>query len=273
MSLSYRCFGSAGKPALVLLHGFLGSAADWSALMPLLIDDFFLIAIDLPGHGASQWEEQDDCGCEYFCHRLEQTMQAVALDHKLNSHFRFNVLGYSLGGRLAMVYASAYGDRIERLFLEGAHPGLVSEQARQERYQSDLHWASRFAGEPLTQVLHDWYQQSVFADLTGQQVAALIDQRTGVNGLLLAKAMMAFSLSKQPDYRRNLVRLRAEKQLHIHYLHGSRDHKFAQLGQQLLAESAVDTVDSISQCGHNVHRQQPGAMAQLLCVLSGVSYE
>lgn len=200
-------------------------------------------------------------------------MQAVAHNHKVSSTFCFSVLGYSLGGRLAMVYASAFGDRIERLFLEGAHPGLVSDQARQERYQSDLHWASRFAGEPLTQVLHDWYRQPVFADLNDQQIEALIAQRADVNGTSLAKAMMAFSLSKQPDYRRDLMRLRAEKQRPIHYLHGSRDHKFGQLGQQLLAGSAVDTVDSISQCGHNVHRQQPGAMAQLLCVLSGVSYE
>ena len=256
-----------------MLHGFLGSAADWSVLITLLKDDFFLIAVDLPGHGASQWQEQDDRGGQYFCRRLEQTMRAVACDHKLAPSFCFSVLGYSLGGRLAMVYASAYGDRIERLFLEGAHPGLVSEQARQERYQSDLHWASRFACDPLTQVLYDWYQQPVFADLNERQTEVLIAQRSGVNGSLLAKVMMAFSLSRQPDYRPDLVRLRVECQCPIHYVHGFRDHKFARLGQQLLAESAVDTVDSVSQCGHNVHRQQPEAMAQLLCVLSGVRNE
>ena len=273
MSLAYYCYGSTSAPALVLLHGFLGSAADWSALITRLKDDYFLIVIDLPGHGASQWQEQDDQGSQYFCHRLEQTLQAVASDHKLLPSFGFSVLGYSLGGRLAMACASAFADRIERLFLEGAHPGLLCEQARQERHHSDLHWARRFAGEPLPQVLHDWYQQPVFADLNQRQIEALIAQRSGVNGSLLAKAMMAFSLSRQPDYRPALVRLRVEQQCPIHYVHGIRDHKFARVGQQLLAESAVDTVDSISQCGHNVHRQQPEAMAQLLCVLSGVRNE
>ena len=274
MSLAYCCYGSASAPALVLLHGFLGSAADWSALIALLKDDFFLIAVDLPGHGASQWQEQDDRGGQYFCHRLEQTMRAVACDHKLVPSFCFSVLGYSLGGRLAMACASsAFADRIERLFLEGAHPGLVGEQARQERQHSDLHWARRFACEPLTQVLCDWYQQPVFADLNEQQAEELIAQRSGVDGSLLAKVMMAFSLSRQPDYRSDLVRLRVERQCPIHYVHGLRDHKFARLGQQLLAEGAVDTVDSISQCGHNVHRQQPEAMTQLLCVLSGVRNE
>ena len=273
MSLAYYCYGSTSTPALVLLHGFLGSAADWSALITLLKNDFFLIAVDLPGHGASQWQEQDDRGGQYFCHRLEQTMRAVACDHKLDPSFCFSVLGYSLGGRLAMVCASAFADRIERLFLEGAHPGLVCEQVRRERQHSDLHWARRFACEPLIQVLYDWYQQPVFADLNERQIEALIAQRSGANGPLLAKVMMAFSLSRQPDYRPDLVRLRVEKQFSIHYVHGIRDHKFARLGQELLAESAVDTVDSISQCGHNVHRQQPEAMAQLLCVLSGVRNE
>ena len=166
-----------------------------------------------------------------------------------------------------------FAHRIERLFLEGAHPGLVGEQVRQERYRSDLHWAKRFASEPLVQVLRDWYQQPVFADLHAQQVQSLIAQRASGSGQLLAEAMMAFSLAKQPDYRGSLSRLKTETHVPIHYVYGSNDHKFAQLGQQLLAKKVINSVHSINQCGHNVHRQQPGAMAQLLRVLSGVRYE
>ncbi len=272
MSLAYDCYGSVGAPPLLLLHGFLGNAGDWSAVVTLLKDDYYLIVVDLPGHGASRWDEQDNQGTHHFCHRLAQTIQTVAR-HKGVDLARVSMLGYSLGGRLAMAYATAFPQRIARLFLEGAHPGLVGEQARQERYRSDLHWAKRFASEPLAQVLRDWYQQPVFADLHAQQVQSLIAQRVSGSGQLLAEAMMAFSLAKQPDYRDSLSRLKTEAHVPIHYVYGSNDHKFAQLGQQLLAEKVISSVHLINQCGHNVHRQQPEAMARLLRVLSGVRDE
>jgi len=272
VSLAYCCYGDISAPPLLLLHGFLGNVADWSALVSLLENDFYLIAVDLPGHGASSWQELDNQGGQSFGHRLEQTLQAVAHHNRVDLS-RISMLGYSLGGRLAMACATAFAHRIERLFLEGAHPGLVGEQARRERYHSDWHWAKRFAGEPLARVLHDWYRQPVFADLSEQQVQLLIAQRANGSGQQLAEAMMAFSLSKQPDYRRALWQLKTEAQVPIHYIHGANDHKFAQLGQQLLSEQVISSVYSISQCGHNVHRQQPEAMAQLLRVLSGVRDE
>ncbi len=272
MSLAYCCHGDINAPPLLLLHGFLGSVADWSALVALLEGDFYLIAVDLPGHGVSCWQEPDSRGSQYFCHRLEQTIQTVAHHNRVDLS-RISMLGYSLGGRLASAYAIAFAHRIERLFLEGAHPGLVCEQARQERYHSDLHWAKRFADEPLAQVLHDWYRQPVFADLHEQDIQSLIAQRANGDGQLLAEAMMAFTLSKQPDYRRALWQLKTKTKVPIYYIHGANDHKFAQLGQQLLSEQIISSVYSISQCGHNVHRQQPEAMAQLLRVLSGVRYE
>lgn len=270
MSLAYCCHGDINAPPLLLLHGFLGSIADWSALVALLEGDFYLIAVDLPGHGASCWQEQDSRGSQYFCHRLDQTIQTVAQHNRVDLS-RISMLGYSLGGRLASAYAIAFAQRIERLFLEGAHPGLVCEQARQERYHSDLKWANRFAKEPLAQVLRDWYQQPVFADLHEREIQLLIAQRANGDGQLLAEAMMAFTLSKQPDYRRDLLRLRAEAKVPIYFVHGANDHKFAQIGRQLLAESVINSVYPINRCGHNVHRQQPGSLAWLLRVLSGVT--
>ncbi|WP_419536792.1 2-succinyl-6-hydroxy-2,4-cyclohexadiene-1-carboxylate synthase [Endozoicomonas sp.] len=268
MSLSYYCSGAANAPALVLLHGFLGSAGDWQPLLALLKDDYHLIAVDLPGHGSSQWVEEDAQGADYFCHRLEQTIQTIEQIEGISLK-PFNLLGYSLGGRLAMAYTIAYPERVEKLLLEGAHPGLVSEQERSERYQSDLQWARRFREEPVAEVLWDWYKQPVFSDLDDSQIRSLIHERSKGSGLLLADALVSFSLSKQPNYRQALCQFRAGSALSpcVHYFYGENDHKFGQLGQHLLAEHVIHSVHPVAGCGHNVHREQPEAMARLLRTL------
>ncbi|USE34446.1 2-succinyl-6-hydroxy-2,4-cyclohexadiene-1-carboxylate synthase [Endozoicomonas sp. SCSIO W0465] len=271
MSLSYYCSGNVNAPVLVLLHGFLGSASDWCSLLALLKEDYYLITVDLPGHGLSHWVEDDVQGADYFCHRLEQTVQTIE-QMEGGSLIRFNLLGYSLGGRLAMAYTIAFPERVEKLLLEGAHPGLISEQERSERYQSDLHWAGRFRNEPVADVLWDWYKQPVFSDLDDSQIRSLIHERSKGSGLLLADALMSFSLSKQPNYCRALSRLKAECQQRtgsplfpsVHYFYGEHDRKFGQIGQHLLTEQVIHSIHPVVGCGHNVHREQPDVMARLL---------
>ena len=253
MILSCYEKGPKNAPVLVLLHGFLGSNTDWKELIKLLENDFRLLSIDLPGHGSSPWRANH--GFKGFSQALEQTLEQQAV-------YSFSLLGYSLGGRLAIVYASTYPHRVERLILESTNPGLVTLKEREQRHRSDLYWARCFCQQPLAEVLDKWYRQSVFSDLSKQQVKDLIHQRMRGNGHRLAKAMMAFSLSRQPDYRAELSRLR--NTIPIHYLHGANDHKFAALAQQLLARQQVNSVHSVLGAGHNAHWQQPTMIAQLL---------
>lgn len=248
---------------MLLLHGFLGSADDWQPLISALRSDCFLIDIDLPGHGASQWHEKDTEGFDYFCHRLEQAILTMEQKEKV-SLSRFNFLGYSLGGRLAMAYSTTFPDRVEQLILEGAHPGLVNESEKEIRFQSDLIWSKRFSHEPLAEVLRDWYKQPVFSNLSESQIGALILQRlegrSEDSAQSLAEVLMTFSLSKQLDYRQAISRLTVP----VHYFYGENDQKFGLLGQSLLSENLISSVQPVAGCGHNVHREQPVAMAGLL---------
>lgn len=267
MNLSFYCSGNVNAPVVMLLHGFLGSAKDWWSLMEFLKDDYYLIAIDLSGHGSSQWVAEDKQGHSSFCHRLEQTVQCIERVEGICLK-QFSLLGYSLGGRLAMAYTIAFPQRIERLLLEGAHPGLTSEQERSARYKSDCQWAWRFRQEPVADVLWDWYKQPVFSGLNDCQIRSLIDERSKGRGALLADVLMTFSLSKQPNYCRALYQLRMGSPYpSIHYFHGGNDYKFGSLGRHLLAERVIHSVHSVRECGHNVHREQPETMARLLRAL------
>ncbi len=253
MKLSCYVKSTKSEPVLILLHGFLGSSADWQELVNILQDDFRILTVDLPGHGDSPWSAEYDF--DRFCQALKQTIEQQGINS-------FSLLGYSLGGRLAMAYACAHPDQVEQLILESANPGLVTLEQREQRHRSDLEWHQRFQQQPLTEVLAEWYRQPIFADLTQRQVQHLIRVRMKGDGRSLAEVIMAFSLANQPDYRAELFRLRNTTP--IHYIHGAKDHKFAALAQQLLAEQLVDSAHSVLGAGHNVHWQQPATLARLL---------
>jgi 2-succinyl-6-hydroxy-2,4-cyclohexadiene-1-carboxylate synthase len=151
------------KPTLVFLHGFLGSANDWSALIEQL-PDCDCIAFDLPGHGDAR--EQRLNRMIDFPHWLNQQLQQRDISN-------YHLLGYSLGGRLALQFAATQPTGLQSLLLENAHPGLSSVAERKIRASADARWARRFYREPLADMLTDWYQQPVFADLNPTERAQL----------------------------------------------------------------------------------------------------
>ena len=89
-----------GKP-IVLLHGFLESISMWKNLTPVLRKKFRVVAIDLPGHGAS--------GCLGYIHTMSEmadVVKAVIAELKLDDII---MIGHSMGGYVALAYAEKYG--------------------------------------------------------------------------------------------------------------------------------------------------------------------
>lgn len=240
-----------GRPAL-LVHGFLGSGSDWSALLPHLAARP-LYCPDLPGHGRTPpLAEPGLVACADW---LLALLDRHAID-------QVHLLGYSLGGRIALSFASRYPERLASLTLEAAHPGLADQALgeRQQRLGQDQQWASRFANQPLAEVLAAWYQQPLFAELSGHQRQQLVAARSHNHGPALATMVTACSLASQPDLRPIIAALPCP----VHYLHGSDDVKFALLAAQLAASLPSLQCHTIAAAGHNAHRAQPAAMAALL---------
>jgi pimeloyl-ACP methyl ester carboxylesterase len=106
--LRVRLLSRGGGPPLVLLHGVSLSAAAWAPLFPAL-SGCRLLAVDLPGHGLS-----DPTGHrrghvrQYARVLIDDILDALGLDEA-------PVVGYSLGGMLALWYAAAGAERISRL--------------------------------------------------------------------------------------------------------------------------------------------------------------
>ncbi|MEQ4675531.1 2-succinyl-6-hydroxy-2,4-cyclohexadiene-1-carboxylate synthase [Providencia vermicola] len=233
-------------PWLIWLHGLLGSADDW---LPVIgqFNDYRSLAINLPGHGGSQKET-----CQGFEHFDEQLIRLLQY-HQVDEYY---LIGYSLGARLAMHFACFYQPKgLLGLVIEGGNVGLDDMQARRDREKNDKAWAQRFRTEPIKKVLNDWYQQTVFADLSPEQRNKLIELRQENNPHGIADMLESTSLSQQPFLVPNLHQLSCP----YHYFCGERDQKFRSVSQQYTLPLTL-----IENAGHNAHRENPTGYATAL---------
>ena len=237
--------GQPGHPWLVFLHGFSGDCHEWLTVGQAF-GAYSRLYIDLPGHGGSANIAANSLA--EVGHLVEKTLNSYNI-------LKYWLVGYSLGGRVAMYFACQPREGLCGLVVEGGHPGLTDENQRLLRRHGDAAWAERFRREPLTQVFADWYQQPVFASLDAAQRAALIALRSRNNGGALAAMLQASSLAEQPDL---CEPLRA-REFPFHYLCGERDGKFRAIADELSATTHV-----INHAGHNAHRENPDAVVACL---------
>ena len=187
--------GKPGLPWLVFLHGFSGDCHEWQEVGEAFAD-YSRLYVDLPGHGGSAAISVD--GFDDVTDLLRKTLVSYNI-------LDFWLVGYSLGGRVAMMAACQGLTGLCGVIVEGGHPGLQNAEQRAERQRSDRQWAQRFCTEPLTAVFADWYQQPVFASLNDDQRRELVVLRSNNNGATLAAMLEATSLAVQPDLRANLA--------------------------------------------------------------------
>ena len=101
--------GSGGLP-VVFLHSLAGNAAHWQAQLDRLRGSRRAIAVELRGHGRSDPPGNGDYRLPSLAGDLEAAVDALGLE-------RFALAGHSLGGGVAVAYAGAHPERVERLFL------------------------------------------------------------------------------------------------------------------------------------------------------------
>jgi pimeloyl-ACP methyl ester carboxylesterase len=102
--LNYLVWGDSAKPPLILVHGGAAHAMWWSVLAPQLSRHYYVIAPDLSGHGDSGQREA------YPLETWAEEVMAVSMD--AGGIGPPVLVGHSMGGRVSIVAAAAYGDRL-----------------------------------------------------------------------------------------------------------------------------------------------------------------
>jgi pimeloyl-[acyl-carrier protein] methyl ester esterase len=116
-ALYYEVHGEGCGRDLVLLHGWSMNLRVWDGLVRALVPQFRVIAVDLPGHGASSWDAQAATPAAQAW-RVHETLAPLTE--------RYALLGWSLGGQLALDLAAALPAAIERLALIATTPKFLA---------------------------------------------------------------------------------------------------------------------------------------------------
>jgi 2-succinyl-6-hydroxy-2,4-cyclohexadiene-1-carboxylate synthase len=231
----------------VLLHGFTHTSASWDPVIRALRGRRVL-APDIRGHGRASSNSP-------------VTLGAVIEDVTSLVPERFVLAGYSMGGRIALHVAFAIPERIERLILIGASPGIADPRARQVRRESDERLASEFEQLSIQPLADRW--EEVTSVLAGQptKVRELVRaDRLRNTPTGLARALRGLGTGALPSLWERLPGLSTPVQLVL----GERDRKFIAVAEQMRSQLPDARLAIVPGVGHAVHLEAPGRTAQLI---------
>lgn len=213
-----------------------------------------MAAPDLIGHGVFQSDDSRqyslDAQLEYWIERIPEGSI---------------LLGYSMGGRLAMQLACRYPDHLRGLVLIGATPGIADLDERKKRQQWDTSQADRIRELGVEGFYNAWQQLPIIA--TQQRIEA--DGRAKMKASRLAQSieglqnsMIHFGTGTMPDCWDELSTLR----LPILLIVGEEDSKYRTLASQMLIRfpDGVAECEVIKGAGHCAHLESMQESAAVL---------
>ena len=141
------------RNSFFLLHGFTGSSSDWLNVFALFDVTFNIYAIDSVGHGKS--ESPQDIS---FYSPESQSNQIKSIIEKFKGEKNV-LLGYSMGGRLALTFALAYPEMIDGLILESSSAGIQNTEEKEKRIDRDAKLAEMIMNKPIEEFITSWIMQ------------------------------------------------------------------------------------------------------------------
>jgi 2-succinyl-6-hydroxy-2,4-cyclohexadiene-1-carboxylate synthase len=230
----------------LLLHGFTNTGRSWDGVIDSLASDGS-VAPDLRGHG-----ECSDA--------RPITLDAVIEDVAQLAPESFTLVGYSMGGRIALHTAFALGDRVRRLVLVGASPGLRTATARAERRATDERLADDLERSTIEQFAERWASTPVLADQPPEVRAKVDADRRRNSPAGLAAALRGLGTGALPSLWPRLDRLTIPVELVV----GERDEKFLEIARKMVDELPNGRLVVAPHAGHAVHWEAPGAVAEVI---------
>jgi 2-succinyl-6-hydroxy-2,4-cyclohexadiene-1-carboxylate synthase len=235
-------------PTLVLLHGFTNTGASWQPVIRALGERYRAIAPDIRGHGSASSTRP-------------VTLAAVIDDIAQLTAGPFTLAGYSMGGRIALHIGLALADRIERLVLIGASPGLADPQERSARRAADERLADQIEHEDIETFARRWASTPVLAGLPAELAEQVHLDRLRSTPSGLAAALRGLGTGALPSLWDRLGSL----PMQVSLLAGQRDKKFRSLATEMAHRIPGSTAHVIAGAGHAAHVEAPDAVARILC--------
>ncbi len=244
-----------GYPALLMLHGFMGSGKSFGSLIPALKSFCNPVTIDLLGHGETEGSEMH--------YRFSAKEQVADITKLISEQLSFPVflLGYSMGGRLALQCALHRPDLFEGLILESTTFGIENPQEKQARQSLDSRRADDILGN-FPQFLLEWEELPLFKDasLTDQQRKAVRDIQSDQDPVAMSNSLLGFGTGTMPCVKNRL----GELQLPVKLIAGAEDTKFVRIMNTMARHLHDASMSVIKGAGHRVHLEQTESYIALI---------
>jgi 2-succinyl-6-hydroxy-2,4-cyclohexadiene-1-carboxylate synthase len=242
---------TGGRPALVLLHGFTNTGACWQPLLRVGAGERYRpIAPDIRGHGTAS-------------ELTPVTLDAVLGDIAAlapGGRARFTLAGYSMGGRIALHAALAMPERVDRLILISASPGLADAGERDARLRADERLAAEFESSTIDELASRWAMTPVLAGVPAEAAAVARADRLRNTPAGLARALRGLGTGALPSLWHRL----GELAMPVTLVAGERDPKFLAIAGEMRALIPAAGVEAIPDAGHAAHLENPAAVAGVI---------
>lgn len=278
-SFFYQLWGNPELPPVVLLHGFMQSSTSWDSIARSLANRFCVYALDFMGHGLTEKSkkparytyEDMAASVDYFLRKVvcahekrgrEKSVHArQALTSRLRTKSpnakRAHVIGYSMGGRIALRLLQTSSDVLASVVLESCNLGCATETERTEAAQRNQGWVDRIQHDGMEAFVNYWETLPMFATQKELGWDKLLHvSRAANNPTSMVLCLQGSGKQAMPLAEVTLEAVRTQRQngLPMLYIYGDKDAKSAAVAATLESEGVL--VSAIP-AGHNVHLEAP----------------
>ncbi|WP_062307359.1 2-succinyl-6-hydroxy-2,4-cyclohexadiene-1-carboxylate synthase [Alicyclobacillus sendaiensis] len=254
-----------GDEPCLFLHGFTGAGDVFVPVLERMLRfgcQPSAILPDLLGHGASDVpEDAARLSMDETVHDLDALLDELDISS-------CKVVGYSMGGRVALAFAIHFPHRVRALVLESASPGIQDPREREARRHEDDRLADEMEARGLEWFVSEWERRPIFATHEAlPEEAKALQRAVRLSGSArgYAQSLRGLGTGRQPSYWDMLDQLA----MPVALVTGALDAKFTGIAERMRSRLRNAMHVRIDGAGHTPHLEQPDRFAewfaQFLC--------
>lgn len=278
-SFFYQLWGNPELPPVVLLHGFMQSSPSWDSIARSLTNRFCVYVLDFIGHGLTEKSkkparytyEDMAASVDYFLRKVVCAQEKRGREKRVHTRRdltnrsqikhtqikRAHVIGYSMGGRIALRLLQTSSDLLASVVLESCNLGCATETERIEAAQRNQGWVDRIQHDGMESFVDYWETLPMFATQKELGWDKLLHvSRAANNPTSMVLCLQGSGKQAMPLTEVTLEAVRTQRQIGLPmlYIYGDKDAKSAAVAATLEAEGVL--VSAIP-AGHNAHLEAP----------------
>jgi pimeloyl-ACP methyl ester carboxylesterase len=265
-----RRWPSAGAPKMVLLHGWMDVSASFQFMVDAFTREWDVYAPDWRGYGLSEWGKSD-------CYWMPDYLGDLdALLERIDPQAPLSLVGHSLGGNIAAIYAGVRPERVSKLVnLEGFGLAATRPEQAPQRY---ARWLAELRGEPRFRAYESF---RALAERLRRENPRLASERAdflarhwgrqAADGSVVLRGDPAHKIVNATLYRYDEARACWENAAApVLWVEAAESRALERIGLDAAAHAERRaafrhlTHVTVAQAGHMLHHDQPQAVARLI---------